>query len=318
MSKFNGKTILFLGDSLLSQTTETKMSGDGKDKVFKPDQSKEDERNTPECVKYRTNATIINGAMSGARYKKRNESDSHYISDGEYVLKNLIDVFIDLKKENPQYKGDNNPIINDWNLVSTSKTNNGKNYTSSIQRGYYELKEWISELYNSGKKENLVDVIILGYGTNDWSKGIFFTDLNKIDARGKAYKERGSGYILKEMIQKIQTYLPEASILVLSPLWGQTKNGKTFEEIKRNDRNILYWIEEIEKLCNEKKVAFLNGYDDLQFSKDNRVYYSLKNTDGTIDRIHLNGEGSERYANIIIGKLITMLGIVSNSSVDFN
>jgi lysophospholipase L1-like esterase len=306
------KTILFLGDSLISYTTERKRKIDDNGiKTYEISEDKKDKRNAPEIVKDRSSAIVINGGMPGGRYKTREEADKNYISDAEYVLGELLPVFTDLKKETREYKANNNPINDLWNEVEKIDSDTGEDkYISGIQRGYYELKEWINGLYEKTATENkkIVDVVILAYGTNDWSHSVHFEDINKFSATGKKYLDKGSGSILKELITKIQTTLPEASILVLSPLWGQNKNGNTFDNIKINNRNLEYWVNEIEKICKNYRVAFLNSYSDLQFSKENRVYYSYVTNEGEVDRIHLNFNGSERYAEVIIGKLISILG----------
>lgn len=316
------KTILFLGDSLISYTTERVLLIDKKgvktydisaDEEVQKERKKR--RNAPEIVKDRSNATVINGGMPGGRYKKRDEeTNKNYVSDAEYILGELLlPVFKDLKEEKKsrEHDAEENPINDLWNEVAKINSITGKDeYISGIQRGCYELKEWVNGLYGKTATENkkIVDVVILAYGHNDWSHNVPFEDINKFSATGKKYLDKGSSSILKELITEIQTILPETSILVLSPLWGIDKYGNIHGKTKKNNRNLEYWVNEIEKICKNYRVAFLNGYNDLQFSKENRTYYSYVKKDGTVDRTHLNFNGSERYAEVIIGKLISILG----------
>lgn len=144
---------------------------------------------------------------------------------------------------------------------------------------------------------NELDVITLSYGTNDWS--------------GKEDSE----YVLthlKESIDKIQLNWPLLRILVITPIWRHfgTADTSSDDYTKYGEGFTLReWSQKIEQAAKEKHISVLNAYENMPLSLNNIATYFDKDSSQTngFHRTNLNEKGNQIYAQIICGKLCSIL-----------
>ena len=147
-----------------------------------------------------------------------------------------------------------------------------------------------------------VDIVTIGYGTNDYSGNIFIE-------YNAAFKEwdyfKGA---LKYSIAKILSAHQHIKIVVLSPMWrwflsdGVYSYDSDDAELSKNTRGHILpdYVSACEEISRDCHVLYLDNYYSLGINKYNYLEYFLP-TDGT----HPNLNGRKARANCISGTMIS-------------
>lgn len=268
----SGKKILFFGDSIM-----------GSDRYKN---NKEESKGVPDLVADYTGATVINAGMPGTSISSL-AAKLKPLSQEELIKR--------LTKKKDYFTGLEG-------FTDSSK------YASGIVKGVQALLD-----YQNGKENPFDDisVIVLAHGTNDWTQNVFLHNETHYDY-GRAITTVGVLEKLETNINKIQAAYPGMMILVLTPIWRYFgTNGKTNGDNYTgfgDGYTLKEWATEIEKLCKNKRIAVLNGYEKMQLSTNG--YFFDKD-----DRTHLNYKGNQMYAALITEKLREM-GLPPNETSD--
>lgn len=216
-------------------------------------------------------ANVINGAIGGTSVSIRNgTSDKYRFFDGEKIIKAFID--------------------NDYteqDLVVEQMSNSVKTRLSIIK--------------NVDKTS--LDMIILAYGTNDYTQGKTIAEIETA---------------LGNCIDYIQGALPTVKILVLTPTWrifSLTENG---DNKIYNVSTLKEIANAIDNYCKDKRISVLNSYQNMPLSyntiptymiktatdADNQTAIEVPNGSGNYySGVHFNKFGSMVYAHLINGKI---------------
>ena len=142
---------------------------------------------------------------------------------------------------------------------------------------------------------NNIDVITIGYGTNDYTGNVALAD----------FKES-----LRYSLRTILTAYPHLQIIVVSPMWrwfivsGAYSHCSDDEASKNSNGNILPdFVVACEEVAKEYHVPYLDTYYDMGINRYNYLHY-FASSDGT----HPMNNGREMRARYISNKLLQILG----------
>ena len=142
---------------------------------------------------------------------------------------------------------------------------------------------------------NNVDMITIGYGTNDYTAGV---DLDNANDPEDKFTIAGA---LRYTIKTIQTAFPDIKILVLSNCWRYFPNESniTSDTKQYNGHTGIDVKNCILNTAKEMRVPCLDSYENLSLSLYNATNYM---EDGT----HLAQKGRSLYGELIGGKIKTL------------
>lgn len=215
-------------------------------------------------------ATVYNGGFAKAGFSERQTGSADVCFD----LPNIVDAM----------------ASGDWSVQETQAES-----ASNSSASYYYFPDTVSMLKGINFSE--IDVVTLAYGSVDWSNGAT------------------AEYVmtsLKNSIDKIQLNFPEMRILVITPIWRYFKMGSSSsDDYKKYGEGFTLreWAKKIEETAKEKHISVLNAYENVPLSYNNASTYFDKDSSSAdgLNHIHLNEKGNQMYAEIICGKLCTML-----------
>lgn len=215
---------------------------------------------------------VINCAIGGTSVSPRTStSDIYYPLDGEKLITAMT--------------------TNNWTAQDAIKTSHVQKVVDKI-----ETLETLDV--------NTVDLIILAWGTNDYTQGKTIEQITTA---------------LGNCIDMLQTHFPKTRILVLTNTWRywqdsdsdtKTFNVSTGKEIANG----------IEEYCKNKRVSVLNSYHEMPVSMNNATtFFDSVTASGDADAqgaieipsgsghyysgVHFNLDGNKMYAHIINGKI---------------
>lgn len=152
---------------------------------------------------------------------------------------------------------------------------------------------------------NEIDVITIGYGTNDYS-GDRTTDPKENDP----YEWTSFEGALRYSLRTILMAYPHLKVIVVSPMWRWfIENGEYLNDsddqaaTNYHGYTLPQFVASCEKIAKEVHVPYLDNYYDLGINKYNYLYYFYP-TDGT----HPNVVGRSLRADYIVSKLYQILG----------
>lgn len=216
-------------------------------------------------------ANVINGAIGGTSISVRNgTSDKYRFFDGEKIIKAFVD-------------GD----YSEQDLIVGQMSNSVNIRLNTIK----------------SVNKSTLDLIILAYGTNDYTQGKTIEDIENA---------------LGNCIDYIQNALPKVKILVLTPTW------RIFSLMEHGDNKVynVSTLKEItlamEEYCKDRRISVLNSYQNMPLSYSTIPTYMIQNNtdaDGQTSvevpsgsgkrysGVHFNEFGSMVYAHLINGKI---------------
>lgn len=142
---------------------------------------------------------------------------------------------------------------------------------------------------------NNIDMITIGYGTNDYTAGVTLDNSNNLEDK---YTIAGA---LRYSIRVIQDAFPDLKILVLSNAWRYfpeesniTSDTKTYNGITGLDvKNCIL------NTAKNLRIPCLDTYENLSLSLYNATNYM-------VDGVHLDTKGRKLYSDLISGKIKTL------------
>jgi len=144
-----------------------------------------------------------------------------------------------------------------------------------------------------------VDYITIGYGTNDYTGGVF------IDYRSGLEEYQYFNGALEYSIRKILTAYPHIRIAVISPCWRWfIENGEysysSDDEQSKNTRDLMLtdYVDACKTECEKIHIPYIDTYTTLGLNEWTHLEYFPSN-DGT----HLNYKGRELRADRIVGQM---------------
>ncbi len=215
-------------------------------------------------------ATVYNGGFARSGFAKRQTGSANVCFD----LPNLIDAM----------------VSGNWSVHEIQAES-----TSNSSEAYKYFPNTVAMLKDINFSE--IDVITLAYGSVDWSNG------------------ETAEYVItavKESIDKIQLNFPEMRILVITPIWRYfTMGSSSGDDCTKYGEGFTLreWAKKIEEAAKEKHISVFNAYENMPLSYNNASTYFDKNSSSTdgLDHTHLNEKGNQLYAQLICGKLCSML-----------
>ena len=232
-----------------------------------------------------TGANVINGAFGGTSVSPRaSTTDKYYPLDGENLITALT-----------------TPDFESQNEVKSK-------HTATVQ-SRIEMLETLDM--------SSIDLIILGWGTNDYTQGKTIEDISQS---------------LSLCIDMLQTKYPAIRILVLTNTWRfWSIDDEAGNKVYKDSDSMIYNVstgkeiaEGIEETCKNKRISVLNSYQNMPVSLANAPTYfdSVATATGDDDSqsgveipigsgkyysgVHFNKTGNEMYAHIIAGKIRSM------------
>ncbi len=191
-------------------------------------------------------------------------------------------------------------------LADSIATGNWAKQDQALIDGAGTLPSYFSETLTMIKNINFneIDILTIGYGTNDYSGNIFIE-------HNPAFQDvdyfKGA---LRYSISTILSAKPHIKIVVISPMWrwflpdGVYSYDSDDVELSKNTRDHILpdYVSACEEISRECHVLYLDNYYSLGINKYNYLEY-FPPTDGT----HPNLSGRELRANRIVGQLIANL-----------
>ena len=153
---------------------------------------------------------------------------------------------------------------------------------------------------------NYVDIITIGYGTNDYTGNI------PLDDSGGSYTYEYEYFTgaLKYSIEKILTAYPHIKILVIGPMWRWFLSGGVYSyssddpQSANSNGDFLYeFVDACDDIAKETHVPYVDTYYNLGINK-----YDYLNYFGSADGTHPAYNGRRLRAEAISAKLLDICG----------
>ena len=149
---------------------------------------------------------------------------------------------------------------------------------------------------------NTVDIITIGYGTNDFGGG------KMIDNQNNLYDTNTFAGALRYSIETISKAYPNIEIVICTPIyrfWIDDSNNFLYDSntYEINGKKLTDFVEIEKKIANDYSLTVVDNYYDLNINETNRAKY-FPVDDGT----HPNREGRKLIAEYIAKKLYEKLG----------
>lgn len=221
-------------------------------------------------------ATVYNGGFGGSHFAIRRGGN---LESACFDLPNLLDA----------------KISGDWSAQEARAPIVAS--TSATFRYFPDTVNLLKEIDFSE-----LDILTLAYGTNDWTKE---TEENSIDYVVSA---------IKECIDKIQIHWPLLRVLIITPIYRYFERGTDGDTETRYGGGLTLreWAKRIEEAAIDKRISVLNAYENMPLSRNNATTYYDKSSSAAdgLDHVHINEKGNQIYAQIIYGKLCSIVSSV--------
>lgn len=150
-----------------------------------------------------------------------------------------------------------------------------------------------------------VDIITIGYGTNDYAGNVFVHGTEASFAEEWNYFKGALRYSIRTILNKY----PHIKIVVISPCWrwfiaDGVYSYSSDDDNSKNTRNykLTDYVDMCETVCKEYHIPYIDTYYSLGFNEFTHLEY-FPASDGT----HPNQNGRQLRADRIIAQLLSLV-----------